>query len=113
MTTPILPPSALPGQPVAATSPARDAGRWLVALADPEWLPCLAVSLAPAAAALALGEALLPFARRVAGCGFEAAFASDAALAAGLVLWRGRACHERIAREAGLPYTYPFAARIP
>ena len=67
----------------------------------------------PAAAALALGEALLPFARRVAGCGFEAAFASDAALAAGLVLWRGRACHERIAREAGLPYTYPFAARIP
>jgi alanine dehydrogenase len=67
----------------------------------------------PVASVQALGEALLPFVRRLAGRGFEAAFASDAALAAGLVLWRGRACHERIAREAGLPYTYPFAARIP
>jgi alanine dehydrogenase len=67
----------------------------------------------PVASVQALGEALVPFVRRIAGCGFEAAFASDAALAAGLVLWRGRACHERIAREAGLPYTYPFAARTP
>jgi len=67
----------------------------------------------PVASVEALGEALLPFVRRIAGRGFEAALASDAALAAGLVLWRGRACHERIAREAGLPYTYPFAARQP
>jgi len=67
----------------------------------------------PAASTRALGEALLPFVRRIAGRGFEAAFASDAALAAGLVLWRGRACHERIAREAGLPYTYPFAVPNP
>jgi alanine dehydrogenase len=67
----------------------------------------------PAASTQALGEALLPFVRRVAGRGFEAAFASDAALAAGLVLWRGHVCHERIAREAGLPYTYPFAVPNP
>jgi alanine dehydrogenase len=38
----------------------------------------------PVASVRALGEALLPFVRRLAGRGFEAAFASDAALAAGL-----------------------------
>jgi hypothetical protein len=83
MTTPILPPSALPRQPAAAPSAARGAGRWLLALADPEWLPCLAVSLAPAAAALALGD------------GRKASFFLGAAAYVAVLKWLGWAVFGR------------------
>jgi alanine dehydrogenase len=59
----------------------------------------------PRAASQALGDALLPFVRRIAAAGVEAALASDAGLTAGVLLWRGAVRHEGIAREAGLPYT--------
>jgi hypothetical protein len=57
MTTPILPLSTLPERPAAAPWGGRVAGRWLLALADPEWPLVLAGLLAPAACALALGQA--------------------------------------------------------
>lgn len=63
----------------------------------------------PLAASSALGDALLPYVRRLAS-GIGAALAADAGLAAGVVLWRGAVCHPGIARDAVLPYT-PVSAR--
>jgi len=67
----------------------------------------------PAASAAALGEALLPFVRRLAARGIEAALREDAALRSAVVLWRGAVFHRGIAEEAGLPYTPIFAPATP
>jgi alanine dehydrogenase len=67
----------------------------------------------PAASTAALGEALLPFVRKLAARGIESALRDDAALRSGVVLWRGAVSHRGIAEEAGLPYTPVFARAIP
>jgi alanine dehydrogenase len=71
----------------------------------------------PAADALssaaALADALLPFVREIAARGIEGAVGENAALRAGVVLWRGHASHRGIAQEAGLPYTPLFASGSP
>ncbi len=75
-------------------------------------VPNIPAADAPSSAA-ALGDALLPFVREIAARGVEAAVRENAALRAGVVLWRGRASHRGIAREAGLPYTPLFASGSP
>jgi alanine dehydrogenase len=67
----------------------------------------------PAASAAALARAVLPFVRRLAYAGIEAALRSDEALRSGLVLWHGAVSHRGIAEEAGLPYTSPFVPAAP
>jgi alanine dehydrogenase len=67
----------------------------------------------PVSSAAALADALLPFVREIAARGVEGALRENAALAAGVVLWRGRASHRGIARESGLPYTPVFAPGSP
>jgi alanine dehydrogenase len=59
----------------------------------------------PAAAAAALSAAVLPFARELAARGIGRALREDAALRAGVLVWKGRVNHPGIAAEAGLPYT--------
>ena len=59
----------------------------------------------PAAATTALSAALLPFVMELAGHGIAPAVRANAGLRAGVLLWKGRACHPGIARSAGLPYT--------
>jgi alanine dehydrogenase len=59
----------------------------------------------PDAAAAALSEAVLPFVREIASLGVEGALRADAALRAGVLVWRGGVVHPGIAAEANLPYT--------
>jgi alanine dehydrogenase len=67
----------------------------------------------PRAATDALAVAILPFARELATRGIERAVREDPALANAVVLWRGRATHAGIAREAQLPYTALTMAQTP
>ncbi len=67
----------------------------------------------PVAAAAALARAALPFVRRLASQGIEAALRSDPVLRSGLILWHGTVSHRGIAEEAGLPYTSAFASGSP
>jgi alanine dehydrogenase len=62
-------------------------------------------SAEPALAAEAISAAVLPFARELAAKGVARAVREDAALRAGVLLWKGRVNHEGIAGEAGLAYT--------
>jgi alanine dehydrogenase len=55
------------------------------------------------AAAQALSAAVLPYARILAAKGIARAVRDTPDLRAGVVLWHGRAVHEGIAKEAGLP----------
>jgi len=64
----------------------------------------------PVAAAAALARAALPFVRRLASQGIEAALRADPALRSGLLLWHGALSHRGIAEDAGLPYTPVFAS---
>ncbi|MGZ5036255.1 MAG: alanine dehydrogenase [Usitatibacter sp.] len=59
----------------------------------------------PAAAADAISAAALPYVRELATKGIARAIREDPGLRAGILLWKGRANHEGIAREAGLAYT--------
>ena len=59
----------------------------------------------PCAGAAALSHAVLPYARELAGKGIGRALRENAALAAGVLLWKGRLNHPGIAAEAGLAYT--------
>jgi alanine dehydrogenase len=59
----------------------------------------------PAAATTALSTALLPFVMELAGHGIARAVRANAGLRAGVLLWKGHACHPGIAQSAGLPYT--------
>ena len=63
----------------------------------------------PAEAAAAISRAVLPYVRQLAGRGIEVALREDPALAAGVLIWRGRVAHAGIADEAGVPFV-PFAA---
>jgi len=65
----------------------------------------------PVGASAALARAALPFVRRLAAQGIEAALRADPALRSGLLLWHGALSHRGIAAEAGLPYTCGFAAQ--
>lgn len=67
----------------------------------------------PVASAAALAQAVLPFVRRLASQGIEAALAADPVLRSGLLLWHGAVSHRGIAAEAGLAYTFPFATATP
>lgn len=67
----------------------------------------------PCAASAALAHAALPFVRRLASAGIEAALLADPVLRSGLVLWHGAVSHRGIAEEAGLPYTCGFAPQTP
>ena len=60
---------------------------------------------APREATLALADAVLPFARELAGKGIARAVRENPALRAGVLLWKGRVNHRGIAQEAGVPYT--------
>jgi hypothetical protein len=84
MTTPILPLSIRPERLAAEPSGGRIAGRRLLALADPEWPLCLAVLLAPAALALALGD------------GRKAWFFCGAAVYVAVLKWLGWAVFGRL-----------------
>jgi len=59
----------------------------------------------PALAAEAISAAALPFARELAAKGIARALRENAALRAGVLIWKGRVNHEGIAKEAGLAYT--------
>jgi alanine dehydrogenase len=59
----------------------------------------------PRASAAALAAAALPFVRELAGKGITRAVRENAALRAGVLLWKGRVTHPGIAADAGLPYT--------
>lgn len=59
----------------------------------------------PRASAAALAAAALPFVRELAGKGIARALRENAALRAGVLLWKGRVNHRGITEEAGLPYT--------
>jgi alanine dehydrogenase len=59
----------------------------------------------PALASAALSAAALPYARELASKGIARALRDNAALRAGVLVWKGRVNHAGIAREAGLPYT--------
>jgi alanine dehydrogenase len=59
----------------------------------------------PRRATHALSRAVLPFARELAAKGIARAVRENAALAAGVLLWRGRVTHAAIAEHAGLAYT--------
>ena len=61
----------------------------------------------PAESAEALWRAALPFVSEMAARGIGPALRDNGALRSGLLLWRGRANHEGIAAEAGLPYAPP------
>lgn len=61
----------------------------------------------PAQSAAALWQAALPFVSEMAARGIGPALRDNGALRSGLLLWRGRASHEGIAAEAGLPYAPP------
>lgn len=52
----------------------------------------------------ALTNRTLPWARRIARDGLAAAAAADPVLRRGINTWRGRLCHEPVARALGLPY---------
>ncbi len=66
----------------------------------------------PQEAAAALAAAVSPFVHTLAGRGLERAVLEDAALRAGVVLWRGRVTHPGIAAEAGLACE-PLGAEAP
>ncbi|HET9651821.1 MAG TPA: alanine dehydrogenase, partial [Usitatibacter sp.] len=57
----------------------------------------------PAEAAAALWRAAIPFVEEMARKGIGPAVRDNGALRAGVLLWRGRACHAGIAAEAGVP----------
>jgi alanine dehydrogenase len=59
----------------------------------------------PERSAAALAAAALPFVRELAAKGIAGAVRDNAALRAGVLLWKGRVNHEGIAAGAGLPYT--------
>lgn len=59
----------------------------------------------PREGAAALADAVLPFARELAGKGIARAVRENPALRAGVLLWNGRVNHRGIAGEAGLAYT--------
>jgi alanine dehydrogenase len=59
----------------------------------------------PALAAVAISEAVLPFARELAAKGIARALRENPALRSGVLVWKGRVNHAGIAKEAGLPYT--------
>lgn len=59
----------------------------------------------PRASSAALAAAALPFVREIGRKGIARALRENAALRAGLLLWKGRVNHRGIAAEAGLPYT--------
>lgn len=59
----------------------------------------------PREAAGALADAVLPFARELAGKGIARAVREDPALRSGVLIWKGRLNHRGIAQEAGLAYT--------
>lgn len=60
---------------------------------------------APREAAIALGEAVLPFAADLATKGIARAVRENPALREAVLVWKGRVNHRGIAAEAGLPYT--------
>ena len=62
-------------------------------------------SAEPALAAAAISAAVLPFARELAAKGIARALRENAALRAGVLVWKGRVNHAGIAKEAGLAYT--------
>ena len=51
----------------------------------------------------ALAAAALPYVRRLAGKGIEAALAADAGLAEGVMVWNGAIAHAGLAADTGLP----------
>jgi alanine dehydrogenase len=53
----------------------------------------------------ALSAAALPFVREIAAKGVARAARENAALSAGILMWKGAVNHPGIAQEAGLPYT--------
>ena len=59
----------------------------------------------PAAAAAALSEAVLPYVRELCDKGVARTLRENAALRAGIMVWKGRVNHPGVAAEAGLPYT--------
>jgi alanine dehydrogenase len=59
----------------------------------------------PREGSAALSEAVLPYARALAGRGIAAALREDACLLGAVLLWRGQVCEPGIAAEARLPYT--------
>jgi alanine dehydrogenase len=59
----------------------------------------------PRASAAALASAVLPFVRVLGAHGIGPAVRDNAALRAGVLVWKGRVTHRGIAQEAGLPYT--------
>jgi alanine dehydrogenase len=67
-------------------------------------IPNLPAAVAPASSA-ALSASSLPFVRELAAKGIARAVREDAALRAGVLIWRGRVNHAGIAAEAGLPYS--------
>jgi alanine dehydrogenase len=59
----------------------------------------------PREGAAALSAAVLPYARELAAKSIARAVRENAALRAGVLLWKGRVNYAGIAAEAGLPYT--------
>jgi alanine dehydrogenase len=59
----------------------------------------------PRESAAALAAAALPFVRELADRGVARALGENAALRAGVMLWKGRVNHRGIAEESGLAYT--------
>jgi alanine dehydrogenase len=60
-------------------------------------------SLVARSATQALAAAVLPYVRRIAALGIEAAVAADAGLAAGVMTWDGAVAHAGLARDRGRP----------
>ena len=60
---------------------------------------------APREAAAALSAAVLPYVRRIAARGVDAALRADSALREATFVWKGQVRQPEIAAEAGLPYT--------
>ncbi len=59
----------------------------------------------PRESAMALADAVLPFARELAAKGITRALRENPALLSGVLMWKGRVTHAGIAAEAALPYT--------
>lgn len=67
----------------------------------------------PEEGAAALSAAVLAYVRELAGKSIARAVRENAALRAGVLLWKGRVNHAGIAAEAGLPYTALSDTEIP
>lgn len=62
-------------------------------------------SAAPRESAIALADAVLPYAQEIADKGVARALRENPMLRGGVLVWKGRVTHRGIAKEAGLAYT--------